>query len=481
MQSFSELLRQLIKSRKIAICMLSEQSGVERTLIQKMLKGDRVPAKQSIVEALSSTLMLTPDENSALLESWLAARMGEDSYAKLSFVLDFYNGFDPSPENDLVLDTRERTVRVVPENKVVYGNLDVTNLMEAVLEMEASEEDGHIRVEAQPECAHLLDFLAIFGMRRKDLVIDHIFCMESSLNERNSLYNLNCLQATIPILASGCQYQPRFYYDSIPGHFGNTSIMPYFILTRKYVMCIAHDASYATVSSSPQYLELYSRIFQSLRDQSKAFTTAIHSPIDEISYINRLNNNSVFIEHDLISTPCLLVFTNEEMVRKYAVPTLLANADTVRSILNYMKFIPLKKQMKNMGNIYFSKRGIEHFLATGRIDEVPDDYYTPLEIPDRYRLLQSMYKASSSGKYHAVLVNGQKLRIPDNLCTYSMRNGSVFFTYTAPQRNSYTTFLITEKSIATAIQDFLNYLPKSNLVYSREETLSYLKKMLDGV
>lgn len=479
MQRFSEQLHQLVKDRKIAIYALSEQSGVERTLIHKMLKGERVPAKQSVVEALSSALMLTPEENGALFESWLAAKMGEGVYARRRFVLDFYNRFDPAPEKDLVRETGQRPVRVLSENEVAYGNLEVRNLMEAVLETEAAEEDGHIRIVAQPECPYLFDFLSVLGMRRKNLTVDHVLCMENSLNERNSLYNLNCLRAVTPILASGCRYRPLFHYDSIAGHFGSTSIMPYLLLTGKHVMRIAHDASFADVSGLPQQLELYGRIFRSLTEQSESFATVFHSPVEEITYFDRLYDDLTFLEHDFIADPCFLVFTDEEIVRRYAVPALLADEAAMRPILDYFKFSPFKGRMGSMGNIYFSESGVDRFLETGRVTEVPAQYYSQLEVPDRYRLLRSMYETSLSGDYHPVLVNEQKLKIPANLCTYSMKTGVVCFTYTAPHRD-YTAFLITEKSIVTAIQDFLDYLPESGLVHSPEETLRYLKGKLDA-
>lgn len=479
MQRFSEQLQQLVKSRKIAVCALAEQSGVGRTLIHKMLKGERVPAKREAVQALSSALMLTPEENRALFESWLAAKMGEGVYARRKFVLDFYNQFDSAPETNLVWESGQRPVRVLSENGVVYGNLEVRNLAGAVLETEAAKESGHIRIVAQPECSHLFDFLSVLGRRRKSMTVDHVLCLENSQNEQNGLYNLSSLRSIIPILASGCRYRLQCYYDSVAGHFGSTSILPYLILTEDYAVRIAHDASCAAVSSLPQYLTLYGRIFETLMEKSESFVTVFHSPLEQISYINRLYDDFACLEHDFTSDPCLLVFAGEDMVRRHLSPALLKQEATVRAILEYMKFAGFKSRMKNMGNVYFSENGLDRFLATGRLTEVPAEYYSPLDQSNRYRLLRSMYEASLAGDYHPVLVNGQKLRIPGNLCTYSMKNGAVCFTYTAPRRE-HTTFLVTEQSVVTAIQDFLDYLPESDFVYSHEETLRYLKKKLEN-
>jgi hypothetical protein len=90
-----------------------------------------------------------------------------------------------------------------------------------------------------------------------------------------------------------------------------------------------------------------------------------------------------------------------------------------------------------------------------------------------------MIRASLAGKYHPVMVDSHKLRIPTSLSTYTFRNGAVYFVYTAPGYK-YTSFAVTETSTVAAVRDFMSWLPKSNFVYSKDETLCYLKGKFSG-
>ncbi len=480
MRNFSEELESFIRGRKITVYSLAERSGVDRTLIHKMMKGERVPAKESVVRALASELMLTPEESAELLESYRAAKMGRDVYARRKAVLDFYNGFPTPPESSLREESRA-PARVPVEDGTVSGKLEVGNLIGAVLESEAAREKGRVCILAQPECPILFDLLPLVGMRRQNLTVDHVICLENSGSEagHNALYNLGCLGAVMPVLASGCRYRPRYYYGSAD-RFGEAGMMPNLILTGNYLVRISHDASCAAISSFSPYLELYGRAFDSLSEKSMPLATVFCTPQEEISYISRLYSEFTAVEDDFTSDPCLLPFAGEEMTRRYTAPALMKDGRDARMILEYMDSVHLKNRIRNLGNVFFSEEGIDRFLSTGRITEVPTGFYSPLELPDRYRLLRGMFEASLAGKYHPVLVDARRLRIPESLSTYTFRNGAVCFIYTAPGYE-YTAFTVSEASTVAAVRDFMGWLPKSSLVCSSAETLRYLKEKLTVV
>ena len=476
MQPYPEYLRQLIDSRRVAIYALAAESGIDRTLIHKMLKGQRVPSDPGVVRSLSAALMLTPEESDGLFESYLAAKMGEKIYTRRKSILDFYNQFDSFPVKSRVRQKKMATVDLPSENKTVYGKLDVQLLAASVLEREAAKPNGRIRIMAQPECG-FFDLLSVVGAQNSTLSIEHILCFENSQQECSALYNLGCLRAMMPVFASVCQYRPQCYYGSISNRFGETSIMPCLILTEDCVMQIAHDASFASFSVSAQDRDLYGRIFQKFVEKSTSLVAAFHSPFEEIEYLNRAYAEYDYLVHDFTSDPCLLPFAGEEMMFRYMDPSFRKDEARLRLLQEYMKFPYVNGNFANTGNIYFSEEGVDRFLTTGRLSEVPAEYYSPIEIPDRFRLLRSMYEASAAKKYHPVLANAKKMRIPFSLSTYLLRRGAVCFVYTVPDR-TYTALFVTEPSIVLAVQDFLNYLPESDLVLSTQETLRYLKKAL---
>lgn len=86
MSVFSEKLHEYISRADMKIAALSKYSGVDRSFIQKMLSGQRVPSDISTINRLADALMLTPLERRSLLEAHAISRMGEEVYHRRTTV-----------------------------------------------------------------------------------------------------------------------------------------------------------------------------------------------------------------------------------------------------------------------------------------------------------------------------------------------------------------------------------------------------------
>ncbi len=479
MSRFSDQLQDLIKERDVKIYTLAAVSGIDRTFIHKMLKGERVPADDSVVQSLATSLLLTPSETEALMQSYRISKMGEWHYVHRKFIKDSFNLFDKlSAENNISVNTDyHHQIDVRPGNTSVYGSLEINNVVKAVIEMEASKQNGKIQIVAQPEYSFLFEYLALAGINRHDLTIDHIVCLESSAKD-NSLYNLNCLRVAMPVLVAGCKYNPMCYYDNISSHFGTTSIMPYMILTSEYAVNISYDISFATVSNFRQYIELYSQIFKSIMQKTMPMVTVLRSHIEYLTYFKTVMASFGHADHHLTYAPCLLYFITEEMLHKYLNEPLPQHKTIFVTIKQCLKELNQTLESSPVQTIYFSEDGLDEFLRTGRIFEVPKNCYSPFDPVDRYRLLEIMYDAALKGRYRPVLINSNVLKAPPSLSFFSFGNSAVSFVCTIPSER-YSVFTITEKSIVYAFHDFLDYLPESDMVYSPEETLAVIKYKLD--
>lgn len=477
MSGFSEELGKRIHERGIAVYELAKLSGVDRTLIHKMTKGERIPAQQSVVEALAGTLMLSTDQRENLLESYRAAKMGEEVYRRRRAVLDFYNGFPPSASSGIIQEDETAPSYILPQEAAVRGKTDVGRLVLAVLEEEAALPEGRVRIFAQPDCTVLFDLLAAVAARRNHLTIDHIMRFENSMEGKNPLYNLRCLSAVMPVLASGCLYRPRYFYGPAASWGTEDGILPYVVATGRYVVRLSHDASSAVMMRNQASLALYQELFEELMEKAVPLAGVFRTPMEQIHYITHMYDRFDSMNSDLAAQPCLLLFVGQDMVRRYVDPVFLKTPEDMNAILSYMDSDAFGRRLKNLTRVYFSREGIEEFLTTGRLHELPDYYYAPLAVPDRYRLLRGMYEAILAGTYRAVMVNRKKLRIPNNLGTYFFQNGGVGFIYTGSDRQ-YTAVAVSETSIVTAIQDFLEYLPESNLVETQETMMEFLKGKL---
>ncbi|MBW7572413.1 helix-turn-helix domain-containing protein [Caproiciproducens faecalis] len=477
MSEFSEQLREIIDQNNVKIYTLASQSGIDRTLIHKFLNGQRMPTSESVVRKIAASLLLTPEDYKQLLQAYKITKMGKSVYSCRKLVMDFYNRFDPAPNVDIVYQSYPTKQVLSTQSEIaVYGKPEVNQLVQDVLFSEASLDKGRIAIIAQPEYSFLFEIMALAGMQNSSLVIDHIICLENSQDEYNALYNLKCLQAMMPILVSGCAYRPKCYYDNVNAHFGQTNILPYIILTSSNVIRISSDMSSALYSDCQQFIELYQKIFA--KQQASCFQMAfnLRSICGDVKYLKQMCSQSNFIEFYFSSDPYLLPYIDKKMLNPCVNSN--TNSSAFPNISEYLNYVRLKEFQASFNNVYFTKEGVDRFLATGKLTEPFCEYYSPIEILDRYRVLQSMYDDAQKGIYHPLLIDNNKINIPANLSTYVITGGITCFMLNSNLK-LHKSFVVTEKSVFLSFKDFFTYLPESSMVYSFSDTMDFLKNKLD--
>ncbi len=124
--------------------------------------------------------------------------------------------------------------------------------------------------------------------------------------------------------------------------------------------------------------------------------------------------------------------------------------------------------------------GVKDFWETGRIREIPDEFYTPLDLKDRYYLLNMLYEISLNNNYNSLLVNSNKLQLTNNLVVSAMDDSSISLIYRQPGREA-TSFTLKEKSLTYSFFRFFEYLKCSDcdFILPQNKTLELLKEQLD--
>ena len=80
MSSFAQKLKYYVEKSGQTIYSVSVTSGVERTMVHKMIKGDRIPSNKDIVLAIARTLLLSPSDTDELITAYEISLRGESAY-----------------------------------------------------------------------------------------------------------------------------------------------------------------------------------------------------------------------------------------------------------------------------------------------------------------------------------------------------------------------------------------------------------------
>lgn len=86
MSSFAKKLKYYVEKSGQTIYSVSVTSGVERTMVHKMIKGDRIPSNKDIVLAIARTLLLSPSDTDELITAYEISLRGESAYHQLQYV-----------------------------------------------------------------------------------------------------------------------------------------------------------------------------------------------------------------------------------------------------------------------------------------------------------------------------------------------------------------------------------------------------------
>lgn len=86
MSVFAKRLKYYIENSGQTIYSVAVTSGVERTMIHRMMKGDRIPTNKNVVLAVARTLLLSPSDTDDLMTAYEISRRGESAYRQLQHV-----------------------------------------------------------------------------------------------------------------------------------------------------------------------------------------------------------------------------------------------------------------------------------------------------------------------------------------------------------------------------------------------------------
>lgn len=476
MSRFSEELSRRVTEKGVSVSALAKSSGVERTSIYKMMTGERKPTELATAERLAEALMLSAAERKSFLSACRIDQMGESVYLRRKAVLGFFSGFDPVPPNSSAQLVRSEQHTDLKGVKTAYGSIAVYNLIREIVDLENRRPDAKICLLAQPDRGLLADYLALVGAQNQRLSVEHILCFENGRAEENGQYNFECMTKLLRLLSAGCSYRPYFFYDHVASRFSETGTLPFFVLTHTQVIAYSCDETKAVVSDTPEVLELYRRIFDELRQKSEPLAQSFDNVVDIITYWNSEQNRMTFLDYSFSYQPCLLPLLKNDCVGKYISPE-LAELDGVSGLAEeYIRGRTRPEWYGQIRHFFFLEASLDDFLRDGRVLEIPDEYYRPIDRQDRIDVLRRMADELEADRYRALILKPEAFRLSPSFSCGAYRD-TVYLDIVVPDR-SFVNILIEAKSVTSTLQDFFEYLGTSELVYTREETLAILRKKL---
>lgn len=346
-----------------------------------------------------------------------------------------------------------------------------------MLEMELQKPDGNVCLIAQPDYQYLYETLASMTRFSPNARIQNIICFDGGSND-DDCYNLRCLEKLLPTLLACPSFEARCYYDHVSSIFNEWSLFPCMLLTSDYVLCFSNDASQALLFDDININSFMHQFFQkklscttpvchSLKTSSKNYIKNIESML--------LAENTTYHEPricTILYQPCMTPFIDVDIILKHINMEYFSN-EMLHRITTHFNIL---KSQNTVINSCFTKEGLELFLKTGRLTEIPDPLYEPLAIESRRKVMHNMMQAIERGMLVPHIIDTAKFNIPKELSVESLSPTQIIL-YLYAENDTAFSLTLNEPSLLHAFYQFLEYAQTSRFVYSSKQTLAILQEL----
>lgn len=479
MSDFSEYLNSYMEENSINSAQLSRETDIERTVIYKWRKGNRVPANEEIVMHIADALRMTVVEKQTLIDKYERLSMGElvvNSYHYIKNLLSKLKNTNIK-SNSMTLKW-DMSLKSELELNIVHLNSKeeivscITNLFRLIIEKE--DKIKTLRLMMQPRYETIQERIQSF-FRGSSIRIEQIVCLEQSYQK--SYKNLQIFQWVLPLCFEQLNYEVLYYYDFLSHHINTMSWMPNILIIGDHVVQFDYEMEQGIAVKDAQYTETMIAEFDRIKKKALPFLTSGDNQMGAMDIYSEIGAE---LPSTIFEQPCLGVGISTEIYEEFLYPfpekeefmkaMALQNGDWEGDT-----FLPPKQKSQMEIKSYCSKRGIREFMETGRVNEFPNGFYRPLDMDTRKKVLRRIiYLIREGGISYYFLPD--EIELPSHIYFY-LDGVNKQITLNRIHEDSVSRVCVKEPSIYKAFQCFFEYLEKKGMLSGREEVLRELEEV----
>ncbi|MDK2936297.1 MAG: hypothetical protein PWP62_1305 [Eubacteriaceae bacterium] len=457
---------------------LAEMVDVDRTTLQKIKTGKRLPTPQ-ILNRLIAVLRLTNAEEEEIRRLFSIEKNGQQSFQNRMMIKELLEMISDLTEYKIPVHKQLETKSLdcsdgddQEEKKTVKGLENVIALMHQVIDRELYfQQEPCIRMLTSNRQDYLYQYIfqEMMGNRKKIRLEDVIVFDEQNNEDDMALSALKFLMGLS--LLENVSYDSNYLSAETDKKGLGARNSAYFILTVREVLVIAKDFSFAVRYRTQERIDNYDKQFAFFREQSQAFIIE--------------NNNPLFVysEFDVDYKPLMVLepipcfanyFTDRFVESKIRKDFPFYQVLLPFAIKFYGNFRENGKDMKNV----FAYKYLEQFMEVGDL-YLPEVVTEKIAPPERLTLLKLVRDNLASGKRPVNMINEEVFRMNDSFeCSDAKHSIQIVFHYRVDGRQIFKSISLGKTTVHQAFKDFFNHLPESDLVLSRAATLAKIDELI---
>ena len=409
------------------------------------------------------------------------ALVGEAAYQRRILVHEFVTAFNTMEKNSPI------ELHSVPKKTIlpsyIEGALAVNQAIRVVLDNAAY--DSHAQTETVfifngIQSSFLINYLSSTLRAHPNLSVQQLIAFESFHASTDNQFNLQQLIHLLPAILSSTNYTPYYFYIGNNHKNAQYEAFPYYIITRDGVLALSYNLDHGLFLNDNTMKNFFVNHFNRTKAIALPLLDHLNTPQKNLLHYLSMcpeKNATVFA---LGGQPCFAPVLSKEIYLKYCYPSILSSLQLDFSLFNaYFQNVEAIYSNANGLYTYFTLDGLQNFLSTGRLSEFPTDYYAPLELEDRKRIVADFLKLSRQKAITPFLLQDSIPYSPYlHISATSAKSISVVHSHPS---HGFISLTISEGSIASAIYDFLSTFQSSDFVLDTSHSIQQIERVLNSL
>lgn len=442
---FGEYLESCIREKNISINGLTKITGINRGGFYNVFKGKR-NLKEDKLFSIFDNVGFSKKQEQILTELYFAEFFGENNFDKVIGLIKLLNNIDLKPKTINTNMCRFNKKFCLTEKKEIYSaiNFILENSNDSTIITNFNYNDNRIDnlfytyvKNGNPErFIHVLNFHNFFELR-----------------------NLEVIFYSLKYMYCGCF--PVYKYEN-----KNDQVFPFFIVSKDYAL-LFNDIDAIFLDDVQAVNNIRCKAEKMAKDCNVLGSISNDIMYIKDLYIKGFQKESGGDNERLIfsSYPCIAPWADFELM-EYVTRSELPDKEYLVNIANYhYESLYIKDNYIS----FFSLTGLERFVETGNVKEIPGEYIRNLNKKFRLQVLNGILEDIKNEKVY--IFNDEKFVINNDIDIECCSNQLLFGAFDSDKENffSYDKFLvkINELDIINIFRMLKEYLIRGRLVYSK--------------
>lgn len=466
-----------MQENDISIVDLSKETGIDRTVVYRYIKGKRIPSDIETVIRIADALQMSVSEKKYLMDEYDKLTLGEPLVHSFQYVQNLFRQLDAYCGTDICsYKMWHSNYDFVMEHSVIalHGKEDICLFIQDLLRYVAGQQESCLELRMIMQLVYEdIQSSIIQNFSNHDIAVEQIVCLEQ--NRKHSHENLKVLQGILNLCFGLENYQVFYYYDSLGRKNNRMIVFPNIIILGDYVVQFDYYMENGVAVCDPVYVEMICQCYEEIKEDTKKLLMQGNDQVKAEKYIlSLLHEDMGVVFREMCKGACI----GREILLK-RLKEFPGKQDLIKQIVNQhgdwngkVYHVSMEKHVRSYG----SKEEIHKFMETGLINEFPVDLYEPLSMDERILVLHRMIQLAKA-KYMIYRFVDDAVYLPKHIQVY-WQGKQKLIVINQIQKQSIVQVVVNEPSIYRTFQMYFEYLEKKGLLKGEQESLACLEQML---